>query len=271
MSMWQFLAPAFLFSVLLIVTHTYFGLHVLARGIVFIDLALAQFAALGVSLVFLAGGDTHGELALLSSFAVALAAALGFSLLRRVPSKTTREVVIGIAYVGATALSVLVLSRSVHGMEELKAIFNGNILWVSWPEVGMVATFYAVLVVLHFVFRHRFLVLSFASGREAEPSLAWEFAFFASFAAVIALAVNVAGVLLVFAFLIMPAFAASLLVSSFGVRLAVGWAAGAVGSVLGLGLAYEADLPVGATVVSILTLLPVTAALLGVICRRLAA
>lgn len=255
------LFPAFIFCLLLIASHTYLGLHVLARGIIFVDLALAQIAALGASVAFLVGGEAHGVDARIYAFSATLIAAFGFALLRKLPDKTTREVVIGSVYVVSTALSVLLLSRSVQGLEELKALLNGSVLWVRWDEIGLVAAAYGLVLLAHYVFRDRFLSLSF--GRPADrASFIWEFAFFLSFAVVITLAVNVAGVLLVFAFLIIPAFSASLLSAGFASRLAWGIAAGVVGSVAGLALAYVADLPVGAAIVSVLGLLPVAAAIL---------
>ena len=249
------LLPAFVFSLLLIVTHTYFGLHVLARGIIFIDLALAQIAALGASVAFLVGEDAHGATARLYAFAATLLAAAGFAALRRLPDKTTREVVIGSVYVVATALSVLVLSRSVQGMEQLKALLNGSILWVQWDEIALVAGVYAAVLLAHTALRARFRALSFEENGGRNTFL-WEFVFFATFALVITFAVHVAGILVVFAFLIIPAFAATLLASGFAARLVWGWGLGVVGSVAGLSLAYTADLPVGATVVSVLGVIP---------------
>lgn len=263
------LLPALAFSLLLVLTHTYFGLHVLARGIIFVDLALAQIAALGASVAFLLGRDPHGAQAQAYALGATLLAALGFTALRRVPGKTTREVIIGCVYVVATALSILVLSRSVQGMDELKALFNGNLLWVRWSEVAAVAAVYAAVGVVHACAYRRFLALSSASepagGRRA---LVWEFAFFATFALTITLAVNVAGVLVVFAFLIIPAFTASLLVGAMGARLVVGWILGAAGSAVGLGVAFAADLPIGATVVSLLGAMPVLTASVVCVSRR---
>tara|TARA_Y100000588_G_scaffold391369_1_gene499748 strand:+ start:18 stop:830 length:813 start_codon:yes stop_codon:yes gene_type:complete len=258
------LLPAFVFSVLLLATHTYLGLHVLARGIIFVDLALAQIAALGASISLLTGVDAHGFEALLYGILSTLVAALGLTLIRRVPSKTTREVIIGSVYVVATALSVLVLSQSVHGMEELKALLNGSILWVRWHEIGIVAAVYAALSLIHLVFRARFHALSFApdyGGAARTPGFLWEFLFFASFAVVIASAVHVAGILVVFAYLIIPPFTASLLTCGFVPRLILGWGLGLVATLVALAVAYHADLPVGATVVSLLGLLPLLALL----------
>ena len=262
MDAWLILLPAFAMSALMIFTHTYFGLHVLARGIIFVDLALAQVAALGVSIAFLLGEDPHGLHAQIYAFVATLCAAFAFAGLRRIEGKTNREVIIGCSYVVATALSIVILSRSSQGMEELKSMFNGNILWVRWQEIAIVAGAYAALSVLHWVFRARFIALSFETGKEQRPGFLWEFLFFASFAIVITLAVNVAGVLLVFAFLIIPAFSATIVARSTAARLWLGWVFGLLGSAMGLWVSFNADLPVGATMVSVLGLLPLLAVLI---------
>ncbi len=260
MEAWLILLPAFVMSALMIFSHTYLGLHVLARGIIFVDLALAQVAALGMSLAFLLGEEPHGVRAQMYAFGATLAAAFAFAGLRRVPGKTAREIIIGCVYVVATALSIVILSQSTQGMEELKSLFNGNILWVRWQEITWVAAIYMTLALGHGIFRGRFYQLSFSSTDSRAPTFLWEFLFFASFAIVITLAVNIAGVLLVFAFLIIPAFSASLLTQRLTHRLLAGWGLGLVGAVAGLWLSFSADLPVGATVVSVLGLLPVIAA-----------
>jgi len=262
MDAWQILLPAFVMSALMILTHTYLGLHVLSRGIIFVDLALAQIAALGASVAFLLGKEAHGFEAQAFAFCATLIAALAFTGLHKIPGKTAREVIIGCIYVVATALSLVILSRTTQGMEELKSLFNGNILWVRWDEIAFVAGAYALLVLLHSLQRKRFYALSFETDKTGRPSLVWEFMFFASFAVVITLAVNIAGILLVFAFLIIPGFSASLLVNSFGMRLILGWILGLIGSLIGLWLSFIADLPVGATVVSLLGVLPIIAILL---------
>jgi len=262
MDAWQILLPAFVMTALMILTHTYLGLHVLQRGIIFVDLALAQIAALGASVAFLLGKDAHGVEAQLFAFIATLIAALAFTGLHKIPGKTAHEVTIGCVYVVATALSLVILSRTTQGMEELKSLFNGNILWVRWQDLSIVAIAYGALVLLHGIQRKRFYALSFASQNNSRPALLWEFLFFASFAVVITLAVNIAGILLVFAFLIIPGFSATLLVKTFGQRLIVGWILGLLMSIVGLWVSFVADLPVGATVVSLLGALPIIALLL---------
>ncbi|MBI3774804.1 MAG: metal ABC transporter permease [Gammaproteobacteria bacterium] len=259
MDAWMILFPAFTLCALMIATHTYLGLHVLARGIIFVDLALAQVAALGVSVAFMLGWDVHGAQAQFVALGATLLAAVVLAKLRAIPDKTAREVIIGCMYVVATAAAIVILSRSSQGMEELKSMFSGNILWVRWEEVGLLALVYAVLTVLHVVYFRRFKALSFSEVTERKSGFRWELLFFVSFAVVITLAVNLAGVLMVFAFLIIPAFTASLLVGSFGARLALGGALAMGGSVAGLWLSFAEDLPAGPLIVAVLGGLPLLA------------
>jgi len=255
-----FLLPAFALTTLLILTHTYLGLHVLARGIIFVDIALAQIAALGASIAFLMGETVHGASGQIFSFAFTLTAAFGFTQLRRINDKTTREVTIGCIYVVTTALSIVVLSRSISGMEELKTLFNGSILWARWQDVGTLGIV-SILVGVLFLFGHkRFKRLSMESDKVISGTYTWECIFFASFAIVITTAVHLAGILVVFAYLIIPAFSASIIAKNWHTRLLLGWAFGLSGSLAGLILAYLADLPVGATIVSVLGVIPILSA-----------
>ncbi|MEQ8193473.1 MAG: metal ABC transporter permease [Rhodospirillales bacterium] len=252
-----FLLPAFVLSALLIMTHVYLGLHVLARGIIFVDIALAQVAAFGASVAFLLGENVHGPSGQVFSFAFTLIAAFGFAQLRRIPDKTAREVIIGCVYVVTTALSIVVLSRSVAGMEELKTLFNGSMLWVRWGDIVLLAVLYGVIGIILGWAHGRFRRLSASADFAPPQAFVWECLFFACFAVVITSAVHLAGILVVFAFLIIPAFSASMLAVSWGARLIAGWVLGGAGSMAGLLLAYAADLPVGATVVAVLGILPV--------------
>ncbi len=268
MSAWELLLPAAVLCALMLVTHTYFGLHVLARGIIFVDLALAQVAVLGASFAFMLGYDTHGNAAHAFAFGAALLAGAAFAGLRRIPDKITREVTIGCVYVVATAMTIVILSRSNQGMEELKAMLNGNLLFVRWQEILVLALAYAALAALHAGFFRRFYALSFGDSGKGRNGFFWELLFFASFALVITLGVDLAGVLLVFAYLIIPAFSAALVVRTFGMRWLLGVVLGLAASALGLWLSFAADLPTGATLVSVLGSLPIITALAGLLYRR---
>ncbi|MCW5770779.1 MAG: metal ABC transporter permease [Rhodospirillaceae bacterium] len=254
MTAFDLLLPAFALAVILVALHAYFGLHVLARGIVFVDLALAQSAALGISVGFALGFDPHDEAALGFAFAGAALAGAGFALLRAVPGKTAREVVIGCVYVVATAASIMILGASGQGTEEFKTLLNGSILFIRWHEIAAVAAVYVVLAVPHLAARARFQALS-RPGKSVRAGSGWELLFFLTFAAMITVSVHLAGILIVFAFLIIPAFASSLLSRRFAARLGLAWAIGIAGSLLGLIAAFVLDLPAGPAIVAALGVL----------------
>jgi zinc/manganese transport system permease protein len=253
------LTPPLAFMALMLFTHTYLGLHVLMRGVIFVDLALAQIAALGASIAFTYGAEPGDPWALGAALGAAILAAAGFAQVSRIQDNTVREVIIGIVYVIATALSVLVLSQSTTGMEHLKLILNGSVLLVSWADIAVAAVAYGVISIGYGLFSERLIGMSQSRGVDRH-SIYWEAFFFSTFAIIITIAVGVAGVLLVFAFLIVPAFAASLIAVTFRGRLLLAWLGGASGSIAGLLIAFYLDLPIGPTVVATLGLLPILAA-----------
>lgn len=243
--------PAAVMVLLLVGPHVYLGLHVLERGIIFVDLSMAQMAALGSVAALLAGWEPGSLASSGLSHVFAVMAALGFAGLRRIPDKTYREVLIGIVYVTAAALALVLLSRSPHGAEAIKSMLSGNILWTTPGQLVHVGILYAVVITGLAVFHRRWTALSMekASGTAA---FFWEAGFFGLFALTITNAVEVAGVLMVFAYLIVPAFAASVWSRSFGRRLVFGWVFGAAVSLLGVSVSYGWDLPTGATIVTIM-------------------
>lgn len=258
----------FLLCLLIAVSHTYFGLHVLARGIVFVDLAIAQSAALGASVVFLFENEHNDVVARLFAFLASVAAAVSFTQFRRMGNRTMREAAIGCVYVVTTALSVLILSQSVHGTDGLKALLNGNILWTRPGEIAFVAIVYALVAVPHVLWRNYFRAISDDTDNCPPRRFLWECAFFVSFAVTITVAVGTAGVLVVFAFLIIPALSASMLGGSWNARLVGGCAISGIGASVGVAVAHAADLPAGATVVSVLGIAPMLALAVQKLLRR---
>ena len=247
----ELLWAPFVACLVLTAIHVYLGLHVLARGVIFVDLALAQVAALGVTIAFLAGHPIQSEAAYWYALAFTLAGAALFaaSRTRRVP--VPQEAIIGIVYAVSTAAAVLVVDRAPQGGEHIRQILVGSILTVTPPEVGALARLYAPIGTLHWLVRRPMLDISFdpdgAGARRA--GRAGDFVFYASFGVVVTSSVRLAGVLLVFAFLVVPATAAAALARSARGRLLVGWALGALASVAGLAASWTWDLPTGATVV----------------------
>lgn len=247
-----FMAAPFAACLVLVGIHAYLGIHVLARGVIFVDLALAQIAALGRTLAFLAGYELDSFAAYLISLAAAFIGAAVFSLTRLHDRRVPQEAVIGIAYAVAAAAGVLAIDRAPHGAEHLKDLLVGSILWVTWPEVLKISGLYALVGVVHWVFRERFLLISRDEDEAVRRGWSvrfWDFIFYATFGLVITSSVQVAGVLLVFSFLIVPAVCGTLLAQRLSRRLAIGWGVGFAASALGCSLSYAADLPTGATVV----------------------
>ena len=247
----EFLWAPFLACLVLTAIHVYLGLHVLARGVIFVDLALAQVAALGVTIAFLAGHAIQSEAAYWYALAFTLGGAALFAASRTRRAPVPQEAIIGIVYAVSAAAAVLVVDRAPQGGEHIKQILVGSILTVTPAEVGTLALLYAPIGVLHWLVRRPLLEISFdPEGAGARRAVrAWDFVFYASFGVVFTSSVRLAGVLLVFAYLIVPATAAAALARSARGRLLVGWALGLLVSVAGLVASWTWDLPTGATVV----------------------
>ncbi|MBT4096820.1 MAG: metal ABC transporter permease [Gemmatimonadetes bacterium] len=238
---------------LLVLIHAYLGVHILARGVIFVDLALAQIAALGAAVAILCGYELGSPAALGASLAATFCGAALFALTRSQRTDLPQEAIIGIVYVVAAAASILALDRSPHGAEHLKTVLVGQILWVSWTDVAIAGAVYLAVAAAHWVFRDRFCRLSGVGVSDTARSMRrarwWDFLFYASFGLVISISVPMAGVLLVFSFLIVPAVCAVLFSGNLSQRLIIAWATGFVVSVLGCTLSYQFDTPTGATIV----------------------
>jgi zinc/manganese transport system permease protein len=260
-AMLAFLLPPFVASLILTGIHAYLGVHVVERGVIFVDLSLAQIAALGATIALLlpiSGGDAHAPVVYWVSLGFTFLGALVFSTIRGHRARIPQEAIIGICYAVASAASILAMSKATSESEHLKDMLVGNILAVSWPEVGKTAALYGAIGIFHFIFRHQFLAISMGHHHDmhhhdvAEPKLNvrfWDFLFYASFGFVVTSSVSIAGVLLVFCYLIVPSVAAMLYAESIGRRLAIGWTMGTVVSAVGVYASLQLDLPTGATIV----------------------
>jgi zinc/manganese transport system permease protein len=251
----QFLAAPFAASLILTGIHAYLGVHVVERGVIFVDLSLAQIAALGAAIALLlpfAGHDPHGPWVYWISLGFTFIGAAVFSTIRVRRARIPQEAIIGIAYAVASAAAILAMSKATSESEHLKDMLVGNILAVSWDEVFHTALLYGLVGLFHYVFRRQFLAISL-DHRQAEASgvnvRLWDFLFYASFGFVVTSSVAIAGVLLVFCYLIVPSVAAMLYADRVGSRLAIGWTMGTVVSALGIYLSVALDLPTGATMV----------------------
>jgi zinc/manganese transport system permease protein len=251
----KFLLAPFIASLILTGIHAYLGVHVVERGVIFVDIALAQIAALGGAVAILLGVDIHGQggsTAYFVSLAFTFLGAAVISVLRTRDSRIPQEAIIGITYAVASAAAILAMSKAVGETEHLKDMLVGNILSVSWPEVGKTALLYSAVGVFHYIFRKKFLAISMdAAAAEAQGISVrfWDFLFYASFGFVVTSSVAIAGVLLVFCYLIVPSVGAILFAESIGKRLAIGWTMGTLVSALGVYLSLVLDMPTGATIV----------------------
>jgi zinc/manganese transport system permease protein len=274
MSILAFLLAPFVASLILTGIHAYLGVHVVERGVVFVDLALAQIAALGTTIAVLYGYDAHQTAAYWFSLGFTFLGAAVFSTVRAHKARIPQEAVIGISYAVASAAALLAMSKSAEQTEHLKEMLVGNILTVSWAEVRQTALLYAAVGVFHYIFRKKFLLISLnpEKAREMGVSVAfWDFLFYASFGLVVTSSVAIAGVLLVFCYLIVPSVGAMLYAERIGPRLAIGWTMGTVVSALGVYLSLKIDLPTGATIVCTFGIVLILMALFrGAIRRRVA-
>lgn len=254
MTVLEILLPAFVASLILTGIHAYLGVHVVERGVIFVDLSLAQIAALGTTVAYLAGHDLHSGAAYLFSLGFTFLGAAIFAVTKvHRQTRIPQEAIIGIVYAVSAAVAILVMSKATQETEHLKEMLVGNILSVSWKELATTAVLYALVGIFHFTFRRRFLLISMnepEAERRGWNIRFWDFLFYVSFGFVVTSSVAIAGVLLVFCFLIVPSVTAMLFSEKLGARLAIGWTMGAVVSAAGVTLSFTLDLPTGATIVA---------------------
>jgi len=248
----SFLAPAIAASLIIAGIHAYLGLHVVERGVIFVDLSLAQIASLGAAIAVWQGYDAHDPEIYWMSLGFTLIGALIFAMIKGQEAKIPQEAIIGISYAVASAAVILTMSKATGEAEHLRDMLVGNILSVQWPEVWLTAAIYLAIGVFHYVFRKRFLEISLNPDAVAARGISvrfWDFLFYASFGLVVTRSVAIAGVLLVFCYLIVPSIGGMLFAGRIGPRLAIGWVMGVVVSMLGMYFSVQFDLPTGATIV----------------------
>jgi len=248
--MWKPLLACFILTGI----HTYLGVHVVERKVIFVDLALAQIAALGAVLAFMFGFSLHGAATYWFSLGATFIGAIIFSLTRTRREKIPQEAIIGIVYAVAAAAAVLILSRAAEGDEEIRHMLVGNILLVGLPEIVAMAVLYGVVGLCHWYFRKTFLLISTKPEEAYQKGIkvrGWDILFYLTFGLVVTSSVHIAGVLMVFSFLIIPAVGAILFSDKISGRLFLGWGYGILASLTGIGLSYYFDLPTGATVVCV--------------------
>lgn len=250
----QIMILPFLACLILTGIHAYLGFHVIERQVIFVDLALAQIAVLGASFALVMGYGLESAQSYWLSLAFAVAGAAIFSFTRFKKQRIPQEAIIGITYAVSAALLVIILSRSGEGDEHIRQTLVGNILLVSAPEVIKIAVIYAAIGIFHYIFREKFFLISRDPDQAFRKGLnvrLWDFLFYISFGFVVTSSVKIAGVLLVFSFLVVPSACAILFSENLRTRLAIGWVVGVIASVLGMAISYCFDFPTGASVVCV--------------------
>ena len=240
-------------GLVLTLIHAWFGLHVLARGVVFVDLSLAQVAALGLTVAILADHGVQSDAAYWYALAFALGGAVLFALARGYESSIQQEAIIGIVYAVSASLGVIALDRAPQGAEHIKQLLIGSILTVTPQEVAALAALYFCIGVAHFAVRRALVDVSFDPQQAAAQGrrlFVWDVVFYGSFALVVTSSVRVAGVLLVFAYLIVPAALAGLFAIGLLRRLLLAWVIGVALTAAGLYASWIWDLPTGPAIVS---------------------
>ena len=229
------------------------GQHVLARGVIFVDLALAQIAALGQSVAFLLGADPHDPSTYYWSFGFTLLGAALFSFLWDREHSVLQEAFIGISFALATAATLLLLSNAPHGAEHVSGTLSGEALgWVTWKDIAIMATLFATVGAFLFMSRRKLLLCSEDPKKARQMGMSvkkWDFLFYASFGLVVTSSVKVSGVLAVFSYLIVPVVCSALLGRRGQAQLFWAWAIAFVVSILGAVFSYLKDWPMGATIV----------------------
>jgi zinc/manganese transport system permease protein len=253
-AMVELLFLPFLACLILTGIHCYLGIHIVSRGVIFVDLALAQVAALGSTVALLAGYELTSMEAYVVSLGFTFVGAAVFALGRMRDKSVPQEAIIGIVYAVSSAGAILVLDKAPHGEEAIKAMLVGSILFTTWPQIIKIAVIYALMGLLHFLLRKKFLLISMNPEQAHRQGLHvrfWDFVFYVTFGVIVTSSVRIAGVLLVFSYLVVPAVCAMFFVRSVAHRLLTGWALGFIASVLGLYASAQWDLPTGASVVAV--------------------
>jgi zinc/manganese transport system permease protein len=263
----EFLLTPFVAVVILILINVYFGLHVIKREIIFIDIALAQIAALGSTLALILFNMLHPQAALdheetnaftyCFSLAFVLLAALMFTLMKNKRIPVPLEAIIGITYAVSTTGAVIILDKGAGGDVHIHDMLIGSILWVSWHQITRLFVAAVIAGIIHFVFREKFIKLSdnyLNNGSKLKNAALWDFLFYFTFGIVVIEAVNVAGILTVFALLIIPSSISTLATNNWRNKLWIGWSASIVSAILGLYISWKIDIPASPVIIVLLAL-----------------
>jgi zinc/manganese transport system permease protein len=260
---YHFVWLAIVFSLILAGMHAYLGFHIVSRGVIFVDLSLAQIAALGAVFATLLGVEEGSVLRYAIALVFTIVGAWIVSIARIRNERIPQEAFIGILYAASAALTIVLLSHQPGGMEELQHLLAGSVLAVTPQEIIVIAVTYAVIGAVHYRFRDRFFLITEDRTAAEQRGLSvggWDFLFYATFAIVVTTAVSVAGVLLVFSLLVIPPVIALFFTTNHTKRLTLGWIIALAGSTGGVFTSIRFDLPAGPSIITVLVLILVVVA-----------
>jgi len=277
----QVMLPALVAALILVGIHGYLGIHIIARGVIFVDLALAQAAAVGWAAgqlglahwVASRTGLPEAAAGYAMGFSGTLVAAGLISLSRMEHTRVPQEAIIGIVFVVSSAVTILFASQRAGGAEHVQDLLTGSLLWTTWPTIIKTTLLYGALGVVHWFLRDRFFTISLtpAEANARGWNIAWwDFVFYALFGLVVTSSVAIAGVLVVFTFLVIPAVIAFLFTEEPRVLLTLAWSIGTLATLLGMLASYLGDLPTGPLVVCSFALVLMAAFAVRGVMRRLA-
>ncbi len=263
----DFLLTPLVACILLILINVYFGIHVIRREIIFIDISLAQIAALGSVVAMVIFQSLHPEVShehaennvftYAFSLVFIILASFLFAWLKNNKINIPLEAIIGITYAVSATATVIILDKAAGGDIHVHDMLIGSILWVSWHRITLLAIVVIIIGLFHIAFRRKFLTLTdkYNDKNSIRKRLLWDFLFYLSFGIVIIEAVNVAGILTVFALLIIPASIAVIMAKSWMTRILIGWCAGLFVSIISLYISWIKDLPCSPVIISILAII----------------
>ncbi|MBN2411356.1 metal ABC transporter permease [candidate division KSB1 bacterium] len=257
-----FMLPPFAACLTLIGLLGYFGIHVLKRGIIFIDIAMAQIATLGITFAYVLKIDPESFWTYPISLVFVLIAAYIFSTLKSKNPRMCIEAIIGISYAVATTAAVILIDKAAGSDEHIKEMLIGSILWVQWADILKSLLVFAAIGFIHYFFRDKFLPLSEDYETAIQKGInvrLWDFIFYLTLGIIVMHAVRIGGILIVFSFLIIPSGISALFSNKWFPRILSGWIIGTIVSIIGLYLSWKFDVPSGPAVVLFLGLFLVIA------------
>jgi zinc/manganese transport system permease protein len=244
----QFFSVQIALIAIVLILHTYIGLHIIRRTLVFSDLVLDQLAAFG-ALVAIGLGIEYGTLpSYLSSMAAVLIGAMLLALIKPKSKPIPREAVIGIMYAMTIVVSLLLADKLRGGEAYVTKTLAGSMLWVSWPLVCVTTVVYIFILIFHFIFHRKFIALA-EKPDSVKNERFWDFLLFVTQGIITVLIVPIAGVLLAYAFLMIPAAIAAMFTKKWAGAVMIGWGIGFIACLIGLGCSYFFNLPYGPSLV----------------------